>query len=145
PQIEPASFPANNPAARQLATAETIKANTELKKQAATNSLEAQAEADKKRATMQAEQEFSSKLAEPLKKQTNTLISDDVHKALDILAESRKGGITPATGTIGSLLKGMSETNSGRLEDRLKTIRANIKLDKLKAMRDSSPTGSSGM
>jgi hypothetical protein len=61
------------------------------------------------------------------------LVTDTIDKAV--------GTISPWSTGYGAMLSGIPETEAGKLNNYLNTIKANIGFDKLQQMRESSPTG----
>jgi hypothetical protein len=65
--------------------------------------------------------------------QQSKLVTDNIDKALDTISLWSTG--------YGSFLSGLPNTDAGKLNNYLSTIKANVGFDKLQNMRDNSPTG----
>ena len=97
---------------------------------------------EQKPAPLTPEQKIEAKRAEAqpkafgalqaLERQTNTVVSH-IDKALDLIGPWSTG--------YGAMLSGMPESDAGKLENELTTIKANLGFDKLQDMRANSPTG----
>lgn len=108
---------------------EVIKAEIEPQKQKAINI-----------AKVQAGREVGFAQADAALRQFNRqsqIVVDNIDKALNLVQDD---GLVPATG-FGSYLANVPNTDAGKLQGYLDTIKANIGFDKLQAMRDASPTG----
>jgi hypothetical protein len=74
----------------------------------------------------------------------NSSMGDSLHKAVGLLDAAKAGKTLPVAG-MGGLLAVLPETAAKSLHNELNTIRANLGITTLQALRDSSPTGTTGM
>lgn len=73
------------------------------------------------------------------------VVFEDIGRALSLIDKSKKSGTLPVSGTLAAPLSRISETPSGKLSSYLSTIQSGTGLNKLSAMKESSPTGASGL
>lgn len=86
--------------------------------------------------TKDAEAKKQASKAKSMAKQTASIVSTDVNRALQMMRESEY-----AVGPWVGRTKAIPGTPAYNLDNLLDTIRANISFDKLQAMREASPTG----
>lgn len=89
--------------------------------------------------------ELSKQAAMPARIAESDIVFDNTRKAISLIDKNRKQGIIPASGTLGNLTSILSESDSGNLSSYLSPIKSSAFLDKLDQMRQSSPTGASGL
>lgn len=91
----------------------------------------------------QAEAAALANSSSPVQGAMERLSHDDVITAINQARDAIKAG--HSTGIAGQLLHNLGGTNAADLEGTLDTIKANLTFDNLKALKDQSKTGASGL
>lgn len=68
-------------------------------------------------------------------------VVQDINRGIRVLEKSMKGLVTTAAGPLGAILKFIPATDAFELERFAESVKSNISIDRLQAMREASPTG----
>lgn len=68
-------------------------------------------------------------------------VVEDLGRSFEIIEKHEKKTIPRAAGFVGSIAKKFPETDAQVLSEHLSSIKSNISIDRLQAMREASPTG----